>query len=275
MALKKRYAKQDDIPEALRSLYKQAGSEFVLDLDGGDDDDGDSASGDVAKKLAEFRESNRKLMASQKAKDDELAALKKRVGEFGDADPAQVQAVLAALQGSDEAAMIKAGRLDDVVSKRMKGREAEWQKRMEEATKAASEREAEGAKLRAVLAQKVLREKMIDAAAAKKVRLRQSAIEDFIGRAERDWKVSDPIAGDLAPARDGAPWDKPEAYIDDIVRQAPHLFEESGGGGAGGGGGRTGQGGVKVYRRSELTDKQYAAVLVDVAAGKAAVEMGK
>lgn len=270
MALKKAYAQAADIPEALRSLYKQVGNQWLLDLD---DEGGEG--GELERKLAEFRANNRTLLAEKKASQEKLSQLEQRLAALGDADPDQIQEALALfgkLKDHEDAQLIKQGRIDDVLNKRMKAREADWQKKLADAQKERDERAAREAAYRERAGSMMLERKLREALAARKFRLRPSAEEDLLARARRDWKLGEDIDADPVPANDR--FTSLDEYVQKLPELAPHYFE--GGGGAetrqSAPGGRM-EGGVRVVKRSEIPDGDYAAVLKQQNEGKVRVVM--
>lgn len=274
-ALKKQYLSQTDIPEALRPLYRQDGARWVLDLDADDGDgDGGGDSGDTARKLAEFRENNRKMARQLEELRAREAELTKRAAAFGDADVDQVQealALLGKLKDHDDASLIKAGRIDEVIQKRMRAKEQDWTKQLEaERTKAQEIAKREQA-IRERAAKMTLEQKLRRAIAEKKLRLLPSAEEDLLLRASRDFRFGDDLDADPEPTNDR--FSSLSEYIEKLPEIAPHYFDGGGGGGAGSGGSKGGrmQGGVKVLKRSEIPPGEYANALADQAAGKVKV----
>lgn len=264
MALKKTYAAQADIPEALRSLYRQNGTTWVLDLEQGEDDDGGGGgNAELARKLAEFRANNRKLAGESKTLQEQLAAMQAKVAGLGDADPDQVQealALFAKLKDHEDAQLIKQGRIDDVLTKRMKGREADWQKKVAEAAKAAEDAKAEGSKYRERAAQILLDQRVRRALAEKKLRLRDSAEEDLLARARRDFRLED-LDGDPVPANDR--FGSLGEWAEKLPELAPHYFESATGGGTPSQKGGRIENGKRIVKRSEISDAEYANALVD------------
>lgn len=266
MALKKKYAKADEIPQAHKDLYKQVGSEWLLDVDGdeGGGDDNLNA-GDLARKLKDFRSNNTKLAEELKAERTARQQMEKRLEILGKNDDERVTTALALLDkvtGQADEELIKAGRFDEVVARRMKARETDWQKKIEaEAAKLKAAGESE-AKARSIAAGMVLDQHVRKEIAAKKLRLRGTAEDDLMNRARRDWRANDTLDGVAAVAQDAA-YDNIGAWLDKQVSDAPHLWEGGEGGGAGGGGGSGGGGGNRTVKRSDISDKDYANVLAD------------
>lgn len=264
MALKKQYANQTEIPEAVRSLYRQDGARWVLDLDGDDDgDEGGGGDAELARKLAEFRANNRKLAGENKAAQEQLAALQSRLSGLGDADPDQIQQAMdlyAKLKDHEDAQLIKAGRIDDVLAKRMKGREADWQKKLADMEKAAADAKAEGSKYRDRAAQILLEQRVRRAVAEKKLGLLPTAEPDLMARVRGEFRLED-LDGDPVPASDR--YGSLDEFVGKLPEIAPHYFVASGGGGTPAGKGGRMEGGVRVVKRSEISDADYATALTD------------
>lgn len=263
MALKKRYASLDEVPEALRSSYRKEGGAYVLDLA----DDGDDEPDDSKRRVDEFRATNRKLMAEAKAKDELIESLKKRTGAMGDHGDEEVSTalkLLAAVQNEADADLIKAGKFDDVVARRMKARESDWAKKLE-AEQTARKKDAEAASKARERASGMLLERALRAKIAeKKLRLRPTAEEDLLLRATRDFRIPDDLEGDPVAVAEGGP--DVGAWLDKLAVERPHLWEGGEGGGTKGGA-KGAVGGVRVVRRSDLSDLEYGKLAPEIAAG--------
>lgn len=260
MALKKRYEKDSDIPEAMRSLYRKDGSGYVLDIDDGDD------AGDTKSRIDEFRANNRKLMAELKASQEQIAALQKRAGLVGDRDEEEITTALTLLEKVNEQAdreLWKAGKLDDVVARRSKQREAEFTKREQELQRKLEAEAQERAKARQIAADMLMERTIRTKLAEKKLRLRSSAEEDLMLRAKRDFRLED-LEGDPVPATEGGP--DVAAWLDKMATDKAHWWEGGDGGGAKGNGGRV-ENGVRVVRRADLSEIEFGKLAKDIKAG--------
>lgn len=280
MALKKTYASQSDIPEALRSLYRQDGNRWGLDLDADDGDqdgDGGGDNADANRRLAEFRENNRKMARELESLRQREAELSKRVSAYGDTEPDQIQEVLqllGKLKDHDDAALIKAGRIDEVIAKRVKTKETEWGKQLEAERKQREEAAKRAAALHeragAMQLQQSLRKKI----AEKKYRLLPSAEVDLLLRAGRTFRFGDDL--DAEPESLSGDYASLDEFVTKLPEVAPHWFDGgaggSAGGGAGAGGNKGGRGGIQTVKRSEIPHDKLADVLVDAAAGKIKIE---
>jgi multidrug resistance efflux pump len=116
--VKKRVKDINDVPEAFRSLYKKQGEFFVLQVeDDGDGYDTDTAAelAEAKAKLKEFRDNN---MALNKAKQEQDALLKQYEG----LDPTKVKELKEMsdrMDKDEDAQLIKAGKIDEVIKKRV------------------------------------------------------------------------------------------------------------------------------------------------------------
>ena len=244
--------------------------------------DGSNTGGDgdgLKQKLDTFRESNRELMRKQGALEQTVAQLQEqlkardqKLSTIGDNDPDTVKSALQLLgtvQDQAESELIKAGRFDEVVSRRMKPYETKWQSELkdrDEKLKSAAEREQ---KAMSVASNMLLERQLRQAVASKKLRMHPSAEDDLMMRARNDWKVPNDLEGDLEPANPNNISEDLDAWIESQVEKAPHLWEGGSGGGAKPG--KVGSDGQRVVKRSELTDREYGRLSADIASGKVRV----
>lgn len=265
MALKTRYTAQSDIPEALRSLYRQDGSQWVLDLEAGDDDGGGGGGdAELARKLAEFRTNNRKLAGESKTLQEQLAALQSKMAGLGDADPDQIQealALFAKLKDHEDAQLIKQGRIDDVLAKRVGKFKGDYEKKIADLEKASNDARAEAEKNRDRAAQILLERHVRRVVAEKKLGLVPTAEQDLMARVRGEFRLED-LDGDPVPASDR--YGSLDEFVTKLPELAPHYFQPAAGGGTPGGqrGGRV-ENGVRVLKRSEISSADYAAALTD------------
>lgn len=261
MALKKQYARQDEVPEALRPLYKEAGGKWVLELE--DDEDGDAH---AKKKLAEFRDIAKKER-------DEKEALAARLKAYGDIDPETLTRALDALsrtQNDEELQLVKSGRLDEVVTRRTKAMQEQAQRKIEDLTRQRDTESKAAAEVRNRYAAMAISQEVQRAIAAKKLQVKPTALEDINMRATRAWKVADDLslqANFVLPTGDDPTMDR---FVDNLLESAPHLFAESEGGGVRPGALRGG--GVTKVKASSLSAIDFAKMAPQIAAGKVVVE---
>lgn len=257
MAVKAKYASQTEIPESLRTLYKPVGSEWVLDLDA---EEAPPATPPVDKgRVEQFRKHNIEL---QKQLADALAALEAAKEAYGGTDPEAVKTILAKVNDQNEQELIRQGRLDELVARRTQSMQSNYQKQLDATAKKAAEAEKAAQSTRDRYASTYLAEQTRKAIEAKKLRVVPTALDDILRRGRETFKLADDLQTFEPASQDFGPDGKPptiESWIDGLTQQAPHFFE---GGGGGGTSSNTGKGGgPKVFKRSEISDKDYPTVL--------------
>ncbi len=226
--------KLDDVPEAQRSLYVEKDGKHVLDVTGLED------TGGLKSALQKERDA-----AKANAK-----ALKELQERFNGIDPDKVREMMGKLDQDGEAALIAAGKIDEVVAKRSEKLRLELQKQVDAAhgeAKAASERASK-------FSQRVLDNHI--RAAAIKAGLHQHAVEDALFRARGMFSLNDDgdaiqlgADGTVILGKDGKTAFTPLEWLEGMKETAPHWFPagSSGGGSSGSGGGT---GGAKTMSRA-------------------------
>jgi len=220
MALKFKYESKDQVPAEHMPFYAERDGAWILDVEGAAD----------KAKLDEFRNSNVALLKER----DEL---KKR---FEGIDPEEVQKLAEEKRKLEEQQQLKAGEFDKVLEKRLKSIKSEHDKAVDALTK---ERDGLHSQLSAI---------KIDQAVvntATKRGLRPTALTDITARARAVFRLVNgvPTAYEadgttIRAGKDGISPLNLEEWVDALVSDAPHLFENNSGGGAagntsGGGGG--------------------------------------
>ncbi len=210
MGLKYLIEKLEDVPEAVRTLYKPEGTKFVLD-----------AEGVVPKeKLDEFRTNNVTLQTQL----DKLKGL----------DPVKYAELIKLDQELQEGKLIKEGKLEEVVNLRVG------------AMKTAFETEKTGLSTQLTTANTQLAILMIDNAvksAALKNGALPTAVDDLVLRARSVYSLDKGIPvpkndkGEVIYGKDGTTPMPIDDWTLGLKKTAPHLFQGSSGSGAGGGNG--------------------------------------
>lgn len=213
MPMKFKIAKLEEVPEAVRSLYRQEGDVFVLDVDG------------VVPKerLDEFRTNN--------------IELSKQLEKLKDIDPAKYRELIELDRRVKEKQLIEAGKVEEVVTMRVEQMRTDF--------------ETEKADLTGKLAKanKTLETLMIDNVArdkAIKAGVMPTAVDDVVLRAKLVYTYENGAAvpkdseGKVIYGKDGKTAMTMEEWVVGLRKTAPHLFHGSSGTGAGGGGGRPG-----------------------------------
>ena len=224
------------VPEALRSLYLEKDGQYRLDVTGVEDTSG------LKSALQKEREAAKEARRLQK----EIES------RFDGIDPDKVKSMMAKFENDDEAKLIAAGKIDEVISKRTEKLRIELQKQVDAAkseTKAALES-------RGKFSQRVL-DNHIRAAAAK-AGLHAHAVEDALFRARNMFSLDEAgeavqIDGEGKPTlgKDGKTPFTPVEWLESMKESAPHWFP-AGSSGGGGGGGTKDAGGVKTIDRERF-----------------------
>lgn len=209
MALKYKIAKLEEVPEAVRSLYKPEGEAFVLD-----------AEGVVPReRLDEFRTNN--------------IALQRQLDALKDVDPVKYRELVELQRQVTEGELLKKGDLEGVVNSRVT------------AMKTTLEGERDTHKSRADKAEATLSILLIDSAVrseALKLGVATTALDDVVLRARTVYRMKDGAAvphddkGEIIYGKDGKTPMPMNDWVEGLKKSAPHLFANSQGGGAGGGG---------------------------------------
>ena len=186
-----------------------------------------------------------------KAKNSEilgtLKATKERLAAFEGIDPEGIKALLSKFSEDEDAALIKAGDLDKVISKRTERMKAGF----EAETKA--EREArERAESRVQAFGKRVLENSIRAEAGA-AGLHQFAVEDALYRAGSMFVIDDagnPVAAEGVLGKDGKPLTLKE-WFSDMKEKAPHWYPATQSG-SGAQGNTSGKGSQRTMSRTEF-----------------------
>lgn len=224
------------VPEAQRSFYVEKDGKHHLDVTGIEDTSG------LKSALQKEREAAKEARQRQKELEQRYEGI----------DPDKVKAMMAKFETDDEAKLIAAGKLDEVVAKRTEKLRVELQKQVDAArneTKAAIERSGK-------FSQRVLDNHI--RAAATKAGLHAHAVEDALFRARNMFSLDD--AGEAVQldsegrpvlGKDGKTPFTPVEWLESMKETAPHWFPASGSGGGAGGGSRD-AGGVKTINREKF-----------------------
>lgn len=226
MAVKYKIKSLDEVSQDLRNLYRQEGSEYVLDVDGVVD----------RSRLDEFRNNNIQLQ-------QQLEKLK-------DIDPNKYKEFMELDRKVKEKELIDKGDIEGLVNVRVSAMR-------EELTTRAST--AEG---RLETAHQQLAILTIDnnvRAEAIKQGVLPTAVDDVILRARNMYKMVDGVATPMQDdkvvfGKDGSTPMQIGEWLTSLKKGAPHLFQMSSGGGAGGG---TGHGSVDVGKMSPAQKIAY------------------
>lgn len=222
MALKFIVNKLEDVPEAVRNLYRPEGEKFVLDAEGAVSKD----------RLDEFRNTNIQLT--------------QQLDKLKDVDPVKYRELLGIQQKIQEKQLIEAGKVDEVVELRVRTMREEM-----ETTNASVTNERD-------VAVRQLSVLMIDNAVktfAIKHGVLPTAVDDVVLRAKAVFTVENgqPVPkssdGKVIYGKDGKSPMPVDEWVQDLRKVATHLFQGSAGSGAGGG---TNQGRMDLSKMSAI-----------------------
>lgn len=224
MGLKYQIAKLEDVPEGVRSLYKQEGSVFVLDAE------------DVVPKtrLDEFRTNN--------------IQLQQQLDKLKDVDPVKYAELVKIQQQVEEGKLIQAGKLEEVVTLRVTNMKKDLETQLGASQTALQQANSQ---LSVLMIDNAVRQEAVKNGAL------PTALDDVVLRARTVYSMDkgQPVPkddkGQIIYGKDGSTPMSMADWLVSLKKSAPHLFAGSQGSGAGGG--RGAPGGVDM---SKLTPSQ-------------------
>lgn len=194
---------------------------------------------------------NRELLGSLKASKESLAA-------FEGIDPQAVRTILANFASTEEASLIAAGKVDEVLAKRTERMKAGFESETQKERAAREAAEARASKFSKRVFENGIR------AAASEAGLHQYAVEDALYRAAATFALDDdgnPAAADGVYGKDGKPLTLKEWFADQ-KEKAPHWFPaQPGGSGASQSKAPTGGRTIRQAAFDALTPKERAAAM--------------
>lgn len=207
MGLKYKIAALTEVSEAVRTLYKQEGDSYVLDVEGAVD----------RTRLDEFRNNN--------------VLLQQQLEKLKGIDPVKYNELVDLDRQVKEKELIKAGDIEGVVNGRVAAMREEWTGRATTAETALAQAHQQLAVL------------MIDnsvRAEAIKLGVLPTAIDDVILRARALYQMENGVPvpkaeGKILYGKDGTTPMPIGDWAVGLKKTAPHLFQGSSGSGAGGG----------------------------------------
>lgn len=212
--------KLDDVPEAQRSLYIEKDGKHVLDVTGMDDTTG------LKTALQKERDAAKEARRIAKEMEERYTGI----------DPVKVRDMMSKLDQDGEAALIAAGKIDEVIAKRTEKFKTESQRRIDEALGTAQASETRAKKFE----QRVLDNHIRQAAA--KAGIHTHAVEDALFRARSMFSLSEEgdaiqLSADGTPVlgKDGKTLFNPAEWLESMKESAPHWFPAGNGGGGGSG----------------------------------------
>ncbi|MEJ5176956.1 hypothetical protein [Erwinia sp. MYb416] len=206
----------------------------------------------VTSEVTGLKNKNSELLGTIKQQKDNLS-------RFEGIDPDAVRGIIQRFSDDEEAKLIAAGKVDEVLDKRTERMRADVDKQIKAANERADKAEAFSSKFR----DRVLGD-AIRAAAAKAGALAEAS-DDLILRAKGAFQLNDEgeavavdANGDVLFGKDGKTPLTPLEWAESLKETAPHLFPRAEGTGAGGH--KSGSGGGSL-KRSEMTSTDKAAYI--------------
>lgn len=209
----------DKIPESLKGEYtKGEDGKFHLNVNGIEDTTG--------------------LKSALQKERDNVKELKAKYAAYDGIDPAKAQEALEKLRKIEEQELIAKGDLEKVVENRLALMKQDHAEQVKKLTERAEKAESDATNSKTLLAAALIENGIADAV-AEVGQPRKGAMIDIIQRAKQYWKLDDagkPVAlnsdGTTIYGKDGKAPISMKEWAENLLEQAPHLFEESKGGGA-------------------------------------------
>lgn len=220
MALKIVVDKLDEVAEPQRALYVEKEGKFHLDVDGLEDTNGLKSA----------------LQKERQAAKDARELAKKLEEQYAGIDVNVVRDMMAKFDKDGDAALIAAGKIDEVIAKRTEKLKTDYQRQLDAEKKNTEQAHAKASKF----SQRVLDDNI--RAAAVKAGLHSHAIDDALFRARSMFTINDDGEavqmdenGTVILGKDGKTPFNPTEWLEDMKDKAPHWYPAgSSGGGAGG-----------------------------------------
>ena len=169
---------------------------------------------------------NRELLGS-------LKATKETLSQFEGIDPAAMKTMMKQFADSEEAGLLAAGKLDEVVGRRVNLMKVDYDKQLKTREDTITKLQSKAAKLAAGKVSGAL------TAAASKTGALAEAMEDIVLRGQgQGWTINDDgdvVAvrdGEMVLGKDGKTPLTPQEWAESLREQAPHLWPRATGAGA-------------------------------------------
>ncbi|MFH2076325.1 MAG: hypothetical protein ABIJ57_13430 [Pseudomonadota bacterium] len=215
MSLKKKIAKLEEVAEPLREFYRQEGKDFVLIVEGGEED------GDSKAQIKEFRDNNLSLRKQTEDLQAQLAA-------FGEIKPEEVKVFREQQEKIKRKELLDKGDIDALLTAEKEKISTAFGKRLDAVQQKNEELEKTLVKLRVT-------DELSKAAAVSRVK--PEAIGDVVELASREWFLEDGGAVRkkgkeivLSKTEVGRNQSMEEFFLE-LAEKKPYYFEASGGGG--------------------------------------------
>lgn len=202
----------DVVPETLRSLYAEKDGKFHLDVAGLPDNSGLMSALEKERAAAKAAEKARKELEAR----------------YKDVDPDKYRQIMSKFDGDEEAQLLAAGKVDEVIAKRTAKRDAEWQRKLDEAMNASNAEKAKAEKFLGRVLDDQIR-------AAVNGKVHEKAVEDALFRGRMMFSLNDDgVAvqkdkdGSVVIGKDGKTPFMPSEWIESMRESAPHWFPATG-----------------------------------------------
>jgi hypothetical protein len=229
-------ADYEKLGKEVQKLYEEKDGKYHLDVDGVEDVSGLKSA----------------LVKERDAAKAAVAALKELKAQWEGLDPVEIRKLMEKLGGDEEATLLKAGKLDEVVAKK-----TEKQRQAHEKAIQTAEAKVKAAEVRAAkFSQRVLDNHI--RAAAGKAGVHANAVDDALFRARTIFVLSEDGEavqldkdGHTVFGKDGKTPFSPGEWLEGMKESAPHWYP-AGAGGGGAVGDRGGKGGQRTMKRAEF-----------------------
>lgn len=266
MVLKASYTSLDDVPSQFHELFEEKDGKFVIQVEGLK----------TEADMAPLREALRKERSDH-------AATKKRLQQFGDLEPEELQKQLDELEDLRAEKDARGPKDDDkiqiLVDQRVKREKAPLERELEKLRKEAEELREANAQLDSTLKRGKIETALRKA--AEDAKILSTAIEDVVAIGERLFEIDESGAVLVKDNVGFTPGEKPEAWLSDMKEKRPHWWAMSQGGGAQGGkdGGGSGAGNPWAHDTWNMTKqgeylKQYGSEKAAAMAKAAGTSLG-
>lgn len=242
----------DEVDEKFHDLYEKSEDGFFLKVD----DKG------YKSKLDEFRSNNRSLYNEKKT-------LEEQISKYKGIDPETYQELLEIkkrLEADEEGKLIKEGKIDEVVKRRVQAYQANIDNQVKELNKERERLANENAAYKSRLSELVI-DTEVQKTISKLGAVRPGAMTDILNRARSIFKIDE--NGQMVPydqnggiryGKNGSDPLSLDEWAQGLLQEAPYLFEPGSGGGASGGKKDTQKSGskIRVNRRDPMAMGKYA-----------------
>lgn len=269
MALQVSYAKKEDVPEALASLYVEKDGKWILEVEGMVASDELSS---IKSRLDDFRTNNITLTEKLAQYDGKKVLTQDEVEEF--------HRLAEQEQLIKDKKLIDSGKLDELLLSRTEKMRADYEAQVESLTKSLVLTKEISATHEGRLSKVLVESEVGKLLSVSGNRPVSGAMADLFARAGSVWKVNPEgnlvalnAAGEQVYGSEANPL-KLEEWLVQTVKDAPYLFETNEGSGGEGNKGAGHKGSDGIIRIPRSDERLKGLHLEDIATGKAVVVDG-